>query len=267
MFYSRADEDTSPPRRASRRSPARDPGVGGDPVDPVLPEKKRARRRLIGALALVLAAVVGLPMILDAEPKSVVDDIDIQIPSKDRAAPLAEAAAKAPTSNTQSSKGLAPEEELLTPDVKPEPSPLVAKEPAPVPNSADKTETPKATSSSEVKLDTNVDTKGDTKDPKTPEAARAKALLEGKADPASGTKAVVKYVVQVAALASQEKIDELRGKLKGAGIESFTQRIATETGDRTRIRVGPFATKEEAEKLRAKILKLGLNGTLVPVDS
>src|SRR3569623_564010 len=53
------------------------------PIDPVLPEKKRARRRLVGAIALVLAAVIGLPMILDSEPKPLGEDIAIQIPSKD----------------------------------------------------------------------------------------------------------------------------------------------------------------------------------------
>ncbi|EJL81146.1 hypothetical protein PMI16_04752, partial [Herbaspirillum sp. CF444] len=52
-------------------------------VDPVLPEKKRARRRLIGAVALVLAVVIVLPMILDSEPRPLADDIAIQIPSKD----------------------------------------------------------------------------------------------------------------------------------------------------------------------------------------
>jgi DedD protein len=48
--------------------------------DPMLPEKRRAHRRLIGALALVVAAIVGLPMILDSQPKPTVTDISIQIP-------------------------------------------------------------------------------------------------------------------------------------------------------------------------------------------
>ena len=54
-----------------------------EPSDATLPEKKRARRRLIGAIALVLAMVILLPMILDSEPKPLADDIAIQIPSKD----------------------------------------------------------------------------------------------------------------------------------------------------------------------------------------
>jgi len=43
--------------------------------------KKRARRRLIGAIALVTIVAVFLPMVLDHEPRPVVQDINIQIPS------------------------------------------------------------------------------------------------------------------------------------------------------------------------------------------
>src|SRR4051794_37688452 len=82
-FYSRAEEESNKIRgRGKRRQGNQD--KRSEPADPVLPEKKRARRRLIGAIALVLAAVIGLPMILDSEPKPVADDISIQIPSKDK---------------------------------------------------------------------------------------------------------------------------------------------------------------------------------------
>ncbi|CAM2143298.1 DedD protein [Pararobbsia alpina] len=54
-------------------------------LDPTLPEKQRARRRLIGAIALVLAAVVILPMVLDSHPKPATDGIAIEIPAHDDA--------------------------------------------------------------------------------------------------------------------------------------------------------------------------------------
>ena len=65
--------------------------------------------------------------------------------------------------------------------------------------------------------------------------------------------------MQVAALASQEKVNELQGKLKEAGIPSFTQK----SGELIRIRVGPFS-KDDGEKIRAKLSKLGLTGSVVP---
>src|SRR5450830_2188413 len=83
-------------------------------VDPVLPEKKRARRRLIGAVALVLAVVILLPMVLDSEPKPLADDIAIQIPSKEPAAAGAPAAAE-PDAKVATGAGLDQKEEIVAP--------------------------------------------------------------------------------------------------------------------------------------------------------
>ena len=64
---------------ASRRSSAKAGGV----LDPALPQKKRARRRLVGALAVCAAAAVVLPLVLDSEPRQVRPDLQVQIPSRD----------------------------------------------------------------------------------------------------------------------------------------------------------------------------------------
>ena len=48
--------------------------------------KKRARRRLVGALALVTFVVIVLPMLFDKEPKPLSRDISIQIPNPDGSA-------------------------------------------------------------------------------------------------------------------------------------------------------------------------------------
>ncbi len=68
-------------------------------LDPTLPEKQRARRRLVGAIALVLAAVIVLPMVLDSRPKPVTDDISIDIPN--RPAPPAKQSREATNADTQ----------------------------------------------------------------------------------------------------------------------------------------------------------------------
>jgi DedD protein len=93
----RRGADSSPRRGSNRSSSAADRGErverrtrraerAGDAdamlLDPTLPEKQRARRRLVGAIALVVAAVVILPMVLDSHPKPVTDDISIDIPSR-----------------------------------------------------------------------------------------------------------------------------------------------------------------------------------------
>src|SRR5450830_462469 len=290
-------------------------------VDPVLPEKKRARRRLIGAVALVLAVVIVLPMILDSEPRPLADDIAIQIPSKDGkdAAKDTVADAKPATSSssaTSTASAAQPKEEFVDPatlapaNEKPAIAPVAPAMPSGPANAplakltepaaavaekpADKPEAPKPAAKPEAKADAKADVKEskapakptehkddhkkDVKEaakPKTADkpddAARAMAILEGKSatadkKPAASAPAATggKFVIQVAALATQEKIDELRGKLNSAGIKSFTQKVATQSGDRTRIRVGPFASRDEADKMRARINKLGLNATIVP---
>lgn len=269
-FYSQADEEK--PVRGKRKPGNR----REEPVDPVLPEKKRARRRLVGAIALVLAAIIGLPMILDSEPKQLPDDIDIQIPSKESPAPAAQAKAGlvAKADNTAPSNSLSAEEEI----VEPEPA-----TPAAAPVAAAK-DTPKETPKETVKAEPKpaeaekkpqvASAKPEAVEPKaTPhapsvskadDAARARAILEGKPLPSATPHASGKVVLQVAALASQDKVNELQKKLQAAGLKSHTQKVATASGERIRVRIGPFANEAEADKARAKLTKIGLTGKSFP---
>lgn len=286
-FYSRAEEESKTVRTRGKSK------QGNDPVDPMLPEKKRARRRLVGAIALVLGVIIGLPMILDSEPKPLAGDVAIQIPSKDKSVQQSAAHQATPSAAVAlaASASLDQKEEVV--EIA-KPSSASASAQAAVPTAATaggaavaaatavgaavsnkpKEEARSAEAAKRIAPQQLTESKPDAKAAakqsaeQAEDAARAKAILEGK----SGTKASkptadkkpAKFVVQVAALATQEKINELQGKLKDAGIKSFTQKVATQSGERTRIRVGPFASKEEADKMRAKLIKLGLNGTLVP---
>jgi DedD protein len=251
-------------------------------VDPVLPEKKRARRRLIGAIALVLAAIIGLPMILDSEPKPLADDIAIQIPSKDKPA-QSENRRPVPDSEPKLSAPPDPKEEVVetpvapviaTPVPKPAAStPVVPPKPAEVEASAEKKDEGRdggkpaepvkpAVAAKPPKPDSKTESEASEK---TDDTERAMALLEGKSDPKSAAeKKSGKFVIQVAALATKEKVSEVQAKLKNAGIDSYTQKVATDSGERIRIRVGPFSSRDEADKVRAKIGKLGMNGSLMP---
>jgi DedD protein len=93
-------------------------------------------------------------------------------------------------------------------------------------------------------------------------SAKAKALLDGKDAPKSAD-APVRSVVQVGAFADLAKAREVRTKLESAGIKTYTQDVETKDGKRTRVRVGPFATKEEADKAAEKIRKLNLQATVL----
>ena len=239
--------------RAKRASHAGEGAArrGKESTDPVLPEKKRARRRLVGAIALALAVAVGLPMLLDAEPKPLSTDIDIRIPSKDKTpqvpvpVPVAESLGRSeeivePAGVAPAAVAVSEVAEVRLAVVKPEPRP----EPKP----------------ELKKIEPKVAEKATPKPAAPRDAERALAILEDK--PAAAAPAQ-KYIVQVAALTSQDKVNELQGKLKAAGIASFTQKGSGKSGELIRIRVGPFS-KEEGEAIRAKLSKLGLTGSVVP---
>jgi len=72
------------------------------------------------------------------------------------------------------------------------------------------------------------------------------------------------YVVQVAALADAGKAKELEKRMAGAGVKTYTEVITTSTGEVTRVRAGPYATKDAAEKARVQLKKAGLEGKIVP---
>ena len=253
--------------RAKRASHAGEGAArrGKDVADPVLPEKKRARRRLVGAIALALAVAVGLPMLLDAEPKPLATDIDIRIPSKDKTpqvpvpVPVAESLGR---SEEIVEPALTPSAAATTTAaaVVPAVVPAVSPEVAEVRLATVKTE-PKAVPRPDLKKLEPTEAEKATPKPAAPrDAERALAILEDK--PAVAAPAQ-KYIVQVAALASQDKVNELQSKLKAAGIASFTQKGSGKSGELIRIRVGPFS-KEEGEAIRAKLSKLGLTGSVVP---
>ncbi len=277
-FHSLAEKDSNAirsrgKRKQTKQSKQNSPdNQANEPVDPVLPEKKRARRRLVGAVALVLAAIIGLPMILDSEPRPLADDIAIQIPSRDKPVqPTGNNVQGLPTASVGKAPvqlGLDKNEEVIELPTSPVASAKVNQSVQPSANATSGKPEQKQLPHLKPEIKATAVTKPVEK---ADDIARARAILDGKPSAktdslkATPEKKSGKVVLQIAALASQDKVNELQGKLKDAGIKSYTQKVATQTGERIRIRIGPFASHEEADKVRAKLGKLGLNGTLVPV--
>ena len=239
------------------------------PAESVEVIRKRARHRLMGSVVLVLGAVVGLPLLFDSQPRPVAIDTPIVIPDRNQISPLSATAGSAKTgaikeglaqdqviaagqtgaakSAVTNSAGLDPHEEVVPKDSKAEAKAEAKLEP--------KSEL-KAEAKSEPKSEPKSENKPDAK-----EAAKAKALLDGKEAPNSGD--AVRSVVQVGAYADLAKAKEARAKLESAGFKTYTQEIDTKDGKRIRVRVGPFATKEEADKTAEKIRKLNLQTSVL----
>ena len=71
--------------------------------------------------------------------------------------------------------------------------------------------------------------------------------------------------MQVGAFADADKAQEVRGKLAGAGLKAFTQTVDTKDGKRTRVRVGPYMGRAEADKAAGKVKGLGLPASVIPL--
>lgn len=221
--------------------------------DEELQLKRRARRRLIGAIVLVTAIVVVLPMVLDSEPKPASQEISIQIPSPDsgvftsKVVPLPASPEAKPAPKTPQGKPAAapPAEEAKK--VAAAPPPVAPAAPAPkqvAPEPAAKPEPSKPDDAAPAK-----------------KPAKATAKTAKKARP-SPKPAAGRFVVQVIALADAEKAKQMQEKIAASGIKSYTEVVKTAKGDVTRVRAGPFASRAAAEKAREQLKALGMNGNI-----
>lgn len=257
--------------------------------------RRRARHRLIGAAVLVVIGVVGFPLLFDTQPRPIPVDIPIEIPDRNKVAPLvvpapvaeAPAATKppaaapqdaasaaraaaaprvnnpalAPTPPTRSAvavnnNGLADGEEVVpsarhTPPAKPSASAPASSRPEPKPEAKPE---PKPPTPAEPKPA-----------PRQDDAARARALLEGRSvEPAAGSHAEEgRFIVQVGAFADADKAREARTKVERAGMKTYTQVVDTKDGKRTRVRVGPFTSRADADKAAARIKALDLSASVL----
>ncbi|MDP3247818.1 MAG: SPOR domain-containing protein [Polaromonas sp.] len=242
--------------------------------------RRRARHRLIGAAVLVLLGVVGFPLLFDTQPRPIPVDIPIEIPDRNKVAPLvvpapvAEAPAAQPAAsvmqgvanqrpaparnaNSAAGSGITDGEELLQ-GARP-----AASRPAPAVAAAPTTTAPKPEARPEPKPP--VAPTPESRPVRPDDAARARALLEGGTADASaaGQAEEGRFIVQVGAFAEPDKAREARTKVERAGLKTYTQVVDTKDGKRTRVRVGPFTSRAEADKAAARIKSLDLSASVL----
>ena len=253
--------------------------------------RTRARRRLIGAAVLVVAGVIGFPLLFDSQPRPLPSDLPIVMPHKDGSheidvprvagaaarrvdepAPAArqlaedEAPAGAATSGTAGAPSAASAVASAAANSH-EATRVAAKPPVSAAAPAKSSVKPEVT----AKPASKPDGKGSGSKPNdTTDAARAQALLNGKdaAKPAAGaaraaSAADVRYIVQIGAFADVPKAHEARVKVEKLGLKTYTQVVNGEGGKRIRVRLGPFADKEAAEKAASKIRQAGMTAAIL----
>jgi DedD protein len=223
--------------------------------DQELQFKKRARRRLVGAVALVLLMIILLPMVLeDRTAQTPKEDIVISIPSQD----------------TQTLDNKAPDEK--TSDT---PAASQAVAPAPIQQEV----APSAPANNSVAANANVAAETNKPTPAEvtakpeapkPEAPKVEPTKAATADNASDAKTEDKkpestgtYYVQVGVFSDPDNVKQMQDKLSTKGLKSRTELIDTAKGKKTRLRVGPFNSKKDAEGALEKMKSVSLTGMIV----
>lgn len=203
--------------------------------------KKRARRRLVGSVALVLFMIVALPMVLeDRSAQTPKTPVAISIPSQDGEAFVPKDEPIAP----------APEPQVQPEPVQVAPEPVVAApEPAPVLEEKPKQEMLKK--EAEVKP---VKVEAKPEPVKTPKKEEKKPIPE---------KVSGNYFIQIGVFSDPEKVKQMQAKLSSAGLKSNVDLIDTPKGQKSRLRAGPYSNKSDAEDKLAKVKSLGYSDARV----
>ena len=94
--------------------------------------------------------------------------------------------------------------------------------------------------------------------PPKPEAARPATPA-----PEPGASASGRFVVQVGAYNDPDRLRAARQKVEKLGYKSYIQDVDSPTGKRTRVRVGPFASREEADAVAAKVKASGMQANIL----
>lgn len=281
--------------------------------DELLLLRKRARRRLVGAIVMVSLSTAVLWNVVDALPEQAmkpeaVDITGLQMASQPAAAPVVASAPVAASQPVTDLLATLPPEEpepasvpavtapapapnaplvvpkpapvapvapaVANPEPKPEPKPVPKPEPKPEPKPAIKPESkpaPKPEPKPPVK---------ENKPREEKKAADPMAILEGReahaepakpakerpeaeAKPAEGGK---KFSIQLAALSDPQKVDALRSKLAASGVTARFSKVQTSKGEVTRVRVGPFKSREEADAAMRRLSKAGVTGIVVGAE-
>lgn len=248
--------------------------------------RTRARHRLIGASVLVLLGVIGFPLLFDSQPRPISVDIPIEIPDKNTVKPLVVQPTGKPAPDivveADSGKSVAPTAVVppaaraSTPAAIASPAPLSAAAPAVAASrasagSVSAPAAPVATKSAakleakpvEKPADKSIEKSVEKPSPRVDDGAKARALLEGKAEETPAAVASSRFVVQIGAYSDGAKAHEARIKLEKAGLKTYTQVVQPKEGKRIRVRVGPFESKAEADKVAEKIRKLDLPAAIL----
>lgn len=231
--------------------------------------KKRARRRLVGAIALVLLMIIILPMIL--KDRAVTDPqeaIKISMPetkADDFSSTVVPQDGKVDAPKPE--EGAAVDDSPAEEQTKPEPTPQEKTEAKPevkpdLKAAESKAAEPKVEKAAEKPAPAKVAAKP--AESKKPEPAKAPEPKVVEAKPAETVKIAESFTVQIGVFSDEANVKQLQDKLKQAGFSSHTEKISTAKGEKIRLRTGSYTSRQAADSALDKIKQAGLSGLVMP---
>ncbi|KWR91211.1 SPOR domain-containing protein [Cupriavidus sp. IDO] len=238
LFSSRKGNDPAPERARRQRT---DPGAGiassrrlaeeyaDDTLDPEFPQKQRARRRLIGAVVLVVAAVIVLPIIFETKPRPVSEDVSVKVSG-------GQGTAQKPKVEPRKADPLPP-----APQARSDADALDAGEElvsAPAKPAADKPATRAEAKPAESR-------------PADAKTAEAKPQGSGK------------FLILIGAFSSEEKAKNWLAKLKASKVPAYIEKKVLADGERVLLRAGPFSDRDAADAADKRVRATGLTSKVI----
>ena len=219
--------------------------------------RTRARRRLIGALVLLAAGVVGFLVLFETQPRPLPVDTPILVPdgATTRVAP-APALRALPAVPLEAGN----EPVAVAASAPARPASVAAPAALPPPDAAQASASvamPAARAPATVAAATPAPAVTTAPKPETAKAEAAKPSPEAAAPPSG------RFVVQVGAYNDPERLRAARQKVEKLGYKTYTQDVDSPTGKRTRVRVGPFANRQEADAVAAKVKASGMQANIL----
>jgi len=288
-------------KSAARQAPLANTRNPADTADAMREVRARARTRLMGATVLLLVGVIGFPLLFETQPRPIPVDLPIEIPARNApgvvdasshaagrhlasAAPLA-ASGPAPESVSYDARPSAPQAAstpatsasgqrsafsslaaaLSSSSGNPGTAPDSAAYIAPSMGGKPAKPGPASTAIATAKPATASHAAGPVLPPPVASKPSPAAILAdtGAASPPEAAANGGRFVIQVGAFLEEAKVRETRAKVEKLGMKTYTQPVETPTGKRIRVRVGPVATKAEADKLASRLKADGLQAVVL----
>jgi len=230
-------------RKAQADSEA--PTAAATAVDGVQKIRTRTRQRLIGAVVLVTLGVIGFPLLFESQPRPIPVDIPIEVPPQNNSPALVLPAPKPDSAKPRLVPLVAPDETVI------ETSPAKEAPPAAV--------APPVSASKPAEAASLVpSSKPSAASPAASAERTAAGAAKPASEPASQVAAEPRFVVQVGAFADPASARDIRLKLEKLGLKTYAQTVDTDAGKRTRVRIGPFTNRAEADKAAARVREAGV---------